>query len=322
MPIDNELTMRLEQRRSDLSRSKEADVLANGEDSDLGPDRSPTPCRGVPAASTFPSKRSVVITNGGDFKSTIDQELIAKLQKRQSTILHQEREGGDVAGPSAPSAAGEVVQASGRSHIDSELMEKLQKRQTRSVQDMETSGRASSCCGLEIHQLRPKWLADWICFQAPIDGELAEKLRRRDGSNFHFSISPDLEEFQYVLLVQAWDAIMAAARGGQDDADELVRKLARRRNVVEAGGDHFQKDRDGGLIVRKADMSKVSQAGEDAAAECTACAVEENSSPGPSSRRSAYWIWLLFFVVVPAIIAFFAADFNLSGFMAGLGGRF
>ncbi|CAE8730244.1 unnamed protein product [Polarella glacialis] len=310
MPIDNELTMRLEQRRSDLSRSKEADVLANGEDSDLGPDRSPTPYRGVPAASTFPSKRSVVITNGGDFKSTIDQELIAKLQKRQSTILHQEREGGDVAGPSAPSAAGEVVQASGRSHIDSELMEKLQKRQTRSVQDMETSGRAVALKSTSSS------------FQAPIDGELAEKLRRRNSTIQQQEASGYVMQEQIAPAADVEDAIMAAARGGQDDADELVRKLARRRNVVEAGGDHFQKDRDGGLIVRKADMSKVSQAGEDAAAECTACAVEENSSPGPSSRRSAYWIWLLFFVVVPAIIAFFAADFNLSGFMAGLGGRF
>lgn len=93
-------------------------------------------------------------------------------------------------------------------------------------------------------------------FDAPIDGELAEKLRQRQcvtqrqeeqgpmqredtGSNFGDDDDDDDEDEPPRLSAQAQLS---------GDNDELVRKLAQRRVVVDAEGDCFLKDRRGGGV--------------------------------------------------------------------------
>jgi len=164
MPLDSELFRKLEQRRSESSRTptpckasnndsrhSEDEVVGSRVDEELA-----AKLRRRQAQDSNDVESVVSSAKNSNFQAPIDAELVEKLKRRQQT-MHQKTEVQD------GSAGGASFQAP----IDMELAEKLKRRKS-TIRKQETAGYGAP------ESMRAK--------QAELentDGELAQKLTRR-----------------------------------------------------------------------------------------------------------------------------------------------
>eukprot|EP00933_Yihiella_yeosuensis_P032686 TRINITY_DN26311_c0_g1_i1.p1 TRINITY_DN26311_c0_g1~~TRINITY_DN26311_c0_g1_i1.p1 ORF type:complete len:392 (+),score=82.21 TRINITY_DN26311_c0_g1_i1:95-1270(+) len=285
MPIDNELTMKLQQRLSDTTRETGDDFLKKQ------PEHIPSPCRAP-----------VVVREDNSFKAPIDEELMAKLSRRQKTIQCQENGSVVPSNLSTPDKHGQGNKENGfQAPIDPELVKKLQKRQVelkqKEVLGEDTTVKENSVAG--------------TMYEAKIDSELAQKLRNRsktiqkqesDGFVVDERNTPEVNSEDER---EALESLVASGEG-----PELVQKLARRRHVVELEGDHYQKNCEGGVEVRRkvnevASVEKINES--DAVDEATETPKSETLiSPRGNRRTCSYWKLLLLACLIP-LLAFIVA---------------
>lgn len=250
MPISNELVGKLQQRKEALSAIRST----------------PSPCSNVEKADLRDESSEVKI-----LEAHVDKELIHKLQQRRTVVRRQETADELKEVEVAPAPLGRSFKPA----VDAQLLERLRQRKS-AIQQQEAWGSTT-----------PKPLQ-------PSSPASAEKSKEDDGSAFRFSAPIDnelvakMQRRRIIIQEQEEGSIPAQAPEApqidEDDEhlskvssrgipDELAQKLARRRKVVNAEGDHFQKGEDGGIVARK----QLSQLHSEAAAPAEVGAEAEQS---------------------------------------------
>lgn len=258
MPISDELIGKLQQRKTHIQREVAA---------------TPTPCSPGLHASGEDAK----------YEAHVDKELIQKLRQRKTVVSRQET--GDELNGVKTFAGSKPETKAFKPAVDGQLLEKLRHRQT-TIQQQEASG------GSPVSPVSPE-SPPANRFTAPIDDELVAKMMRR----------------RNIIAQQEADGLSpespkATARDGAEEdnfaisgsgSDELAQKLARRRQVVNAEGDHFQKGSDGGILVRRPQSSE-----EEASSKQDHQEAEKQEAP-VQHRSSRCNLRLSFLLLVPTI---------------------